>query len=145
VLRLRQGCDYEVKCAESGIIYIDEIDRISCKSENPSLTRDVSGKGVQQALLKLVEGAICNVQPNLLKFGLVPEFVGRLPVLTTLSDLDVLALICVLIEPRSALTKQYQAVFEIEGVELRFTDSAIKAVAHRAALMKTGRGCCVWS
>jgi ATP-dependent Clp protease ATP-binding subunit ClpX len=205
VLKLLQNCDYDVKRAETGIIYLDEIDKVSRKSENPSLTRDVSGEGVQQALLKLVEGTVCSVPPkggrkhpeqdyvrvdttnilficggafvgldqvitdrttrkrlgfeanhpeieldghtsvlhelrfeDLIKFGMIPEFVGRFPVLTTLSDLDVSALICILTEPRNAIIKQYRALFEIDGVTLQFTEGAVKAVARRAAQMKIG-------
>ena len=203
VLKLLQAADFDVTRAETGIIYIDEIDKISRKSESASITRDVSGEGVQQALLKLVEGTVCNVPPkggrkhpeqeylrvdttnilficggafvgleqivgqrlshrqigfgsgprdaarldgahgriqpeDLLKFGLIPEFVGRFPVLTTLADLDEPALIRILTEPKNALLKQYEALFELERVDLRFTPAAIKAVAHRAAAMKTG-------
>lgn len=206
VLRLLQNCDFDIESAESGIIYVDEIDKISRRSENPSITRDVSGEGVQQALLKIIEGTTASVSPSggrkhpnaelievntrnilficggafsglekiveqrqskggigfgaevkttdeaknlsklfaevesedLAKYGLIPEFIGRLPVITTLEELDTTALVNILTEPKNAITKQFAYLFEMEGVELVFTDEALQAIAKKALEKKTG-------
>src|SRR6266496_3077954 len=139
ILRLLQNADYDVKRAEIGIVYIDEIDKIGRKTDNVSITRDVSGEGVQQALLKILEGSMCNVEPeDLLAFGMIPEFIGRLPVVSSLDALTEEEMVAILTETKNAMVKQYTKLFSMEGVRLSVTKDALRALAAQAVTKGTG-------